>query len=156
LWPGTSHTIQQAQEAALKQKIAVLKHDISIRKNSDPAKVQQDLNRLYADNIPTRGSQISKQLEKLLQDSGVAAQSIHYPDVNEKAPLPGVQWVRVETVVTGDYANIAKFINSVEQSKMLFLIDKIGLSGQQEKGTVSLAITFVTFLKEGGSAKGRT
>ena len=156
LWPGSSHSIQQAQEAELRQKIALLNHEISLRKSSDPAKIQQDLNRFYNENIATRGSEISKQLEKLLQDKGVTAQSIVYPAVTDKPPLPGVQFVKVETVVTGDYANIARFINAVEQSKMLFLIDKIGLSGQQEKGSVSLAITFVTFLREGGTAKGRT
>jgi hypothetical protein len=156
LWPGTSHSIQQAQEADLRQKVAVLNHEIALWKNSDPAKIQQDLNRLYAENIATRGSQVSKQLEKLLQDTGVTAQSILYPDLTDKPPLPGVQWVKVETVVTGDYAKIAQFINAVEQNKMLFLIDKINLSGQQERGIVSLQITFTTFLKEGGGAKGRT
>jgi hypothetical protein len=156
LWPGTSHSIQQQQDAELRQKIALLNHEISIWKASDPAKIQQDLNRFYAENIATRGSEISKQLEKLLQDTGVTAQSIVYPAVTDKPPLPGVQFVKAETVVTGDYAKIAKFIHAMEQDKMLFLIDKVSLVGQQEHGSVSLQITFTTFLREAGPAKGRS
>jgi hypothetical protein len=49
--------------------------------------------------------------------------------------------------VTGDYAKIARFVNAMEQSKLLFIIDKISLSNQQG-GSVTLQISFDTFLKE--------
>src|SRR5215467_9525852 len=158
-WPGSRHSVQQAKEAELRQKNAVLTREIALHKGSDPGKVQQALDRFYAENIATRGSQVSKQLEKIVQETGVVAQSIRYPDVTEKPPLPGVQWMKIETVVTGDYSKIARFIHSVEQDKMLFLIDKVslnGLSGQQERGSVSLTITFTTFLREDTGARART
>jgi hypothetical protein len=155
-WPGSSHAEREAQRTGLQQRNAQLTHEIELRKNSDPVKVQQALDRFYAENIATRGSQISKQLEKLLQETGVTAQSIRYPDITEKPPLPGVQLVKIETVVTGDYPKIALFINKVEQDKMLFLIDKVSLSGQTERGSVSLQITFTTFLREATGAKART
>jgi len=155
-WPGSSHAERETERADLQQRNAQLTHEIELRKSTDPEKVQQALDRFYAENIATRGSQISKQLEKIFQETGVTAQSIRYPDITEKPPLPGVQWVKIETVVTGDYPKIAQFINRVEKDKMLFLIDKVSLSGQQERGSVSLQITFTTFLQEGTGAKART
>jgi type IV pilus assembly protein PilO len=49
--------------------------------------------------------------------------------------------------VTGDYLKVAHFINDMERSQLLFIIDKITLSSQ-EGGKVSLQITFDTFLKQ--------
>jgi hypothetical protein len=42
---------------------------------------------------------------------------------------------------------VAKFINALEQSDLIFIIDQVSLSGQ-ESGTVSLQIKFETFLRE--------
>jgi hypothetical protein len=55
--------------------------------------------------------------------------------------------VQVDTTVTGDYAKVASFINALEKSKLLFIVDKISLNSH-EGGTVSLSITFDTFLRE--------
>jgi Tfp pilus assembly protein PilO len=149
LWPGTSHAAQQADEAALQQKYATLKLEVERWQASNPENTREDLKRLYAEDVPARWSQISQQIEKLLKENGVSAQSIHYvPDNDEKSALPNVQRIKIDTSVTGDYTKVAKFINAMEQNKLLFIIDKISLSGQAEGGTVTLQITFNTFLKE--------
>jgi hypothetical protein len=53
----------------------------------------------------------------------------------------------VDTTVTGDYLKVARFINAMEQAKLLFIIDKISLTSE-EGGKVTLQITFDTFLRE--------
>lgn len=160
VWGG-SQSAQQAQEADLEQQIRTLTKEIALRKSSDPAKTREDLRQLYASGVPSRQSQISQRLEKLFQESGVTPQSIRYtPDTSSKITLPDVQQLKVETTVTGDYTKIARFINAVEQDKLLFLIDRISLNSQQarsqqEQGGVSLQITFNAFLKEAAETSGK-
>jgi len=156
VWGG-SQSVQKAQEADLDQQIRSLTKEIALRKSNDPSKTREDLRRLYADDIPTRQSQISQRLEKLVQDSGVTEQSIRYSaDTAEKNTLPGVQQLKVETSVTGDYTKVARFINAIEQDKLLFIINRISLNSQQERGGVSLQITFNTFLGEAAETGGKT
>jgi hypothetical protein len=148
LWPGSSASAQEEQEASLQQRYNTLKAEVEKWKGSDPAKTRADLKQFYAENVPVRSSQISEQLEKLIKETGVSAPSIRYtPETAEKTALPSVRIVKIETSVTGDYAKIARFINAMEQAKLLFIIDKVSFSGQ-EGGTVTLQITFNTFLKE--------
>jgi hypothetical protein len=134
---------------SLQQKYTDLKIDVARREKSNPEKTREELKRFYAEDIPAHDSQISEQVDKLTRDAGVAAPSIQYPkNTNpEKNGLPGVQEIRIETNVSGDYEKVARFINALEKDKMLFIIDKISLTGQQG-GTVSLQITFSTFLRE--------
>jgi len=147
LRPGSSAAAQEAQEAALQQRINQLKADVEKWKNSNPERTRADLKTLYAEDVPIRSSQISEQIEKIIKDTGVTAPAIRYsPEAQDKASLPSVQQVKVETTVSGDYAKVAKFINAMEQAKLLFIIDKVSLTGQ-EGGNVTLQITFTTFLK---------
>src|SRR5262245_1004422 len=161
--PGYGREAQQAQETSLQQQLSTLKRDVGLLKKSDPASVRKDPNRLYSDDVATRLSEVSKRIEKLCQDTGVVSQAIRYStDTNDKTALPDVQQEQIDTTVTGDYIKIARFINAMEQDKLLFLIDKISLNSHQEagtpSGTVSLHISFSAFLREGAvdGAKART
>jgi hypothetical protein len=145
LWPGPARPSQEA----LRQQYNSLSREVALWEKSNPEKTRADLKQLYADNLPGRWSQISQQVDKLIRETGVAAQSIHYPTEDaEKAALPDVQQVKIETTVTGDYSKVARFINALEQDKLLFIIEKISLNGQEGGAVVSLQITFDTFLKE--------
>ena len=142
VWPRTG----QPDEQALQQQYDRLNRDVA--QISDPAQTREDLKRLYANDIPDRFSTISEEMEKLFKESGVPPQPIRYtPEAEQKASLPGVQQIKVDTTVTGDYLKVARFINAMEQDKLLFIISKISLSSQ-EGGKVSLQITFDTFLRE--------
>lgn len=142
VWPGSA----QQDKATLARTRDNLAGDVA--RISDPAQTREDLKQLYARDIPDRFSSISEELERLFKDSGVSQQTISYtPEVDQKSSLPGVQQIKVETTVTGDYLKVARFINAMERSQLLFIIDKITLSSQ-EGGKVSLQITFDTFLKQ--------
>jgi hypothetical protein len=148
LWPGSSAKAQEAQEAALQQRANSLKAEVENRKGGDPAKIREELKKFYAEDVPERSSQISEQIENLIKDTGVIAPAIRYStDTAQKTTLPGVQQVKVDTTVSGDYIKVAKFINGMEKAPLLFIIDKVSLTGQ-EGGVVTLQITFTTFLKE--------
>ena len=145
LWPGA----RGPQPEALRAQYQNLRHQVDLWQRSNPEKTREALKAFYATNVATRSSQISQEVEKLLRENGVATQSIKYDfsRTNDKNTLPGVQPVRVDTTVTGDYGKIARFVNAMEQSKLLFIIDKISLSNL-EGGSVTLQISFDTFLKE--------
>jgi Type II secretion system (T2SS), protein M subtype b len=147
LRPGSSAAAQEALEASLQQRVNLLKAEVDKWKDSNPQRTREALNKFYADDVPVRSSQVSEQLEKIIKDTGVTAPSIRYsPEPQDKTSLPSVQQVKVETTVTGDYSKVAKFINAMEQARLLFIIDKVSLTGQ-EGGNVTLQITFTTFLK---------
>lgn len=152
LWPGTSISSQRTQEESLQQQYHSLGREVAPLRGMDQKliKTRSDIKELYQDRIPGRASQISQEVEKLTKQTSVTAQSIHFvPEKPDKGDLPDVQVLEIDTTVVGDYANVARFINALEQSKMFFVINQITLNGQ-EGGQVSLQIKFQTFLKGAG------
>lgn len=150
LWPGSSVGAQKEQAANLKQQYNALSREVEPL-NGIEGKLMQtrtDIKNLYKDAVPNRASEISLRLEKISQAVGVQSQGVRY---NSKTPdkddLPGLQRLEIETSVSGEYPKLAHFINSIEQDKMLFVIDQVALSSQQS-GIVTLQIKLHTFLKE--------
>jgi hypothetical protein len=147
MWPGSSPSALEAKRASLQEQYNSLSREVKLWQSSNPEKTRADLKVLY-DGIPSRYSQISQRIQKLSQETGVTSQSIKYStDTAEKTELPDVQRIKIDTTISGDYAKVARFINAMEQDPLLFIIEKISLSGQPEGGAVSLQITFDTFLK---------
>jgi type IV pilus assembly protein PilO len=151
LAPGTSSASRKSREEALQQQHRTLNHEVAPLKDIDQQLVhtRSDINELYKERIPNRWSVISSELEKLMKESGVTpAQSIHYStaEKQEKDELTDVQRVAIDTSISGQYSNVARFINLMEQDKLLFIIKQISLTGQ-EGGTVTLQIKVETFLK---------
>lgn len=145
LWPGA----RGPQPEALRAQYQTLRHQVELWHRSNPEKTREALKAFYASNVATRPSQISQEFEKLLRENGVTTEAVKYDfdRAKDKNAPPGIQRVTVDTTVTGDYAKIARFVNAMEQAKLLFIIDKISLT-HQESGSVTLEMSFDTFLKE--------
>lgn len=144
LWPQSVGT----RPEKLQEQYRSLSSEVALWQKSNPDKVRSDLKKLYSEDVPARWSQISQRMEKLIKESGVNWTAIHYPaDNGDKMVIPGIEQVKIETTVTGDYAKVAGFINALEQDKTFFIIDRISLSSQ-EGGIVSLVITVDTFLSQ--------
>jgi hypothetical protein len=143
-WAGSSGPSRET----LQKQYDDLNRQVALWEKSDPAKTRTALEQFYSENLPSRSSQISQRVDQLILDSGVTPLAIRYPPDTSttKTGPPDVEEIKIETNVTGDYAKVARFINALEQDKMLFIIEKISLTGQQG-GVVSLQITFSTFLK---------
>lgn len=151
LWPGSGNASRKAREEALKSQEHELSMEVAPLKDIDQKLVQTraDIAALNKENIPNRWSEISAQLDKLTQQAGVVPEFIHYKpgtSSDKKSDLPGVQPVSIETSVSGEYGKVARFINSLEQDKLLFIIQQVTLSSR-EGGLVTLQIKFETFLK---------
>jgi Tfp pilus assembly protein PilO len=151
LWPGSSISAQREQAEALQQQYKALSHEVEPL-NGIEGKLMQtraDIKNFYKETVPSRASEISLRLEKISQGAGVQNQGIRYsnkttPDKND---LPGFQRLDIDTSVSGEYPKLAHFINAIEQDKVMFVIDQVTLSSQQN-GMVTLQIKLHTFLKE--------
>ncbi len=153
LWPGSSPSAKQAHEESLQQQETSLSREVAPLKGIDQKLTQTrlDVKKFYEQKVPTEFSEISQHLEKLIQQTGVTTQGIHYnQDKTEqsKNDLPDVQRINVDTTVTGEYPKIARFINALEQDKFVFVIDQITLSSSEAGNVISLQIKFETFLKQ--------
>ncbi|HEV7676674.1 MAG TPA: GspMb/PilO family protein [Candidatus Angelobacter sp.] len=153
LLPGSSPAARLALEESLREQKSTLHSEVAplIGIDKKLAGTRVDVKKFYEQKIPSQFSQISQHLEKLMHDAGVTTTGVRYGQdrnsSNEKNELPDVQRVNIETTVTGEYAKVARFINAMEQDKIVFIIDQIALSSQ-ESGVVSLQLKLETFLKE--------
>ena len=144
VWPGSNGP----RPAELQEHYLNLKTEVALWKKGNPDAVRADLTQFYAEDVPAKWSEISQRMDKLIRATGVSAPGIRYSvATSPKTVLPGVDQIQIETTVTGDYSKVARFINSLEQDKVFFIINKISL-GSQEGGTVSLSITVDSFLRK--------
>ncbi|MBZ5570482.1 MAG: hypothetical protein LAO09_01215 [Acidobacteriia bacterium] len=100
----------------------------------------------YKIRLPAADSAISESIGKLAIQSGVKIGSIKY-DMKDPLVL-GLQPVRLEADVAGDYLQLVRFINALERDPMFFLVDSVQLGGEQG-GTVKLQMKAETYLKVG-------
>lgn len=153
LLPGSSPSALTARERSLQDQANTLSREVAPLKGIDKQLEQTrvDVKQFYEQKVPSQFSEISQHLEKLMKDTGVSNQGIHYSqdrnDQKDKNDLPDVRRVGIDTTVSGEYSKVAHFINALEQDKFVFVIDQISLSSQ-ESGVVSLQIKCETFLKE--------
>ncbi len=105
---------------------------------------QRDVGTFYRDRFPSGYADISTTLDKLAADNGVSVSSEKY--TQKDSDLQTLQRVEIEADVSGDYLPLVKFINSVERSKLFFIVDELDLGGQQS-GTVKLRIKLETYLR---------
>lgn len=149
--PGSSSSELRARKQSLQAQVDELKREVAPLQGMDKKLVEtrQDIKGMYQERIPSQWSQISAALQKVTHDTGVTTQSVKYTtDSTDKGDLPSVQRLQIETTVSGDYSKVARFINGLEQEKLLFVIRQITLNSTQESGAVTLQIKFVTFLKQ--------
>jgi type IV pilus assembly protein PilO len=100
----------------------------------------------YKKRFPTTNSEILTELGKLTRDNHVMIESgkIKLPDEE----VGQVQPIEMEYDLSGNYTDLAKFINAVERDEMFFVINSIGLGGEP-RGAVKLNVKLETFLKVG-------
>lgn len=97
----------------------------------------------YGGRVPGADSAILAELGSLEQKANVHLSRVQ----TAFAPaLRDVTEVRMDASVSGDYASVMRFINSVERDKMFFVINGLTLTGQQG-GLVNLRLKVTTYLR---------
>jgi type IV pilus assembly protein PilO len=109
----------------------------------------QQIGDFYKNRLPDQESEISEQIGKLAQQSGVRIGNVKYAS-KETEPV-GVQRVEISGDFSGDYLQLVRFVNSLERDQLFFLINSVGLGGEQG-GQVKLELKMETYLKSPGGA----
>jgi len=107
---------------------------------------QHQIEEFYAQRLPSQDSAISADLCKLATQSGVRIGGVKYT-VKDPEPM-GVRRMEIEADFAGDYLQLVCFINALERDQMFFLVNSVGLGGEQA-GVVKLQIKLETYLKTG-------
>jgi type IV pilus assembly protein PilO len=64
----------------------------------------------------------------------------------DDAEIEDLQRKEVQADVSGDYLQIAKFINALERNKLFFIVEAVQL-GSEQSGGVKLQITVETYMR---------
>jgi Tfp pilus assembly protein PilO len=145
------------QKSRNQMQIAELQRDLQ-QKTKEVAPLQgidkkveeakQQVNDFFATRMPTRYSQIADELTRLAKENHVDLSTVHYG--MEDTDLNDTRRVVMDASLAGDYTQVVRFINALERSKMLFLVDGITLGEEQRtSGAVRLSIKLETYMKAG-------
>jgi hypothetical protein len=105
---------------------------------------RREIESFYRDRLPDGYSAISTDLARMASETGVSVSSQTY--AQKDSGLQGLDRVEIDANVSGDYIPLVKFVNSLERSKLFFVVDELDLGGQQS-GTINLRIRLETFLR---------
>ena len=106
---------------------------------------QKDIDAFYQDRFPSGYSAISTDLARVASDTGVTVSREKYEE--KDSDLPGLQRIQIDADVSADYLPLVKFINTLERSKVFFIVNELELAGEQS-GSVKLRIKLETFLRK--------
>jgi type IV pilus assembly protein PilO len=138
-------------ESSRQQQIRQLWLDLKARENAPwrgldkkIPQAKQDLAGFYRDRFPAGYSEISTEVGKIASQSGVKIASEKYDE--KPADIEGVDRVLLQADVSGDYLQLVRFINTLERSKLFFIVNDLVLEGEQN-GEVKLQIKVETYLR---------
>ena len=152
LWLSPWGHVSAEQQAALqslwdqsKLRVQQMEPYQGMDQKVDEARLQ--LTHFYSDRLPGQGSAILEELGKIATQENVKLTQAKYDEkVDEETA--GLRPVEIEANLDGSYLAVAKFINSVERSKMFFLVSSVNL-GEAQGGEVKLRLKLATFRKVG-------
>jgi Tfp pilus assembly protein PilO len=93
--------------------------------------------------IPANYSLISSRIGDLEVASGVRLTRVQY---SQGKPDSGLTEISMDAGISGDYASIMRFVNSIERDQTFFIIRAMTLTGQQS-GQVNLRMRVSTWLR---------
>jgi len=109
---------------------------------------REQIAHFYEDRFPDTQSAIFEQLGKVANENKVKLNQANYK--TDESDMAGIQQVVIGAHLVGSYAQVMKFINSVERDKMFFVVDSVSL-GDQTAGNVTLNIRLETYMRGGTS-----
>lgn len=152
---GRSRQAREQEYEAVRAKL------IEKRKEALPARdmdkkldiARQEIAAFYDNRLPAHYSEISQSLNKLAEQTHVQVVGIKYEP--KPAEIPGLTMVQIGITVRGNYTDQMEFMNALERSKLLYVVNGIGFGGtqagpQQAKGgpdTLNVQVSINTFMR---------
>src|SRR5579863_1304254 len=157
-----SETSRNEQLAQLWKELQMKTREVEPLKGLDKKipVARTEINEFYKDRFSAQQSDISGDLGKLAQESGVKISEIKYKEKQDEEngsaketqgvdpSLVGLRKVQIEAGFDGNYLQLIRFVNGLERNRLLFLVDSVELGGQ-ENGVVQLKMKLETYLKTG-------
>jgi type IV pilus assembly protein PilO len=111
------------------------------------SRAKGDIATFYGDRLPAFPSQIYSEIYRVAQKNNVKVSEVKYEAYDTS--VNDLKMIQVDAKVSGGYANIMRFINSVERNKLFFLIDALQLADTktQDTNAVQLNIKMETYLR---------
>jgi hypothetical protein len=107
----------------------------------------QQIDVFYKERLPAHDSSVSDNLGKLAAESGVKLEQVKYTPKDQVAS--GLRPLEIEASLSGQYPQLARFLNSLERNQpVFFIVDGVTLGGEQNNA-VRLQMKIRTFLKAG-------
>jgi type IV pilus assembly protein PilO len=148
----SENALQKQWEEAKKSKLEKEK-DVAPLRGMDKKleKAQLDMRTFKATRLPVLYSEIAVKLGDIAQSNDVQLSGASYTQPEMDAG-PDLQPVVVSVGLTGEYKNVITFLNAVEKSRQFYLVDSIGVGGEQSGATTKLTVHILTFLRVGNAA----
>ncbi len=158
-------------EASRRDQLSTLWKELQIKtREVEPLKgldkkipvAREQINDFYKTRFTSQQSDISGDLGKLAQESGVKISEIKYKEKLEDENGPnkqsqgvdpaqvGLRKIQIDAGFEGNYLQLIRFVNSLERNHLFFLVDSVELGGR-ENGMVQLKMTLETYLKAGAA-----
>ncbi|MGA7832675.1 MAG: hypothetical protein WCA21_17090 [Terracidiphilus sp.] len=112
------------------------------------AETRVQMGEFYAKRIPPNYSSIDRRIGELGVNSGVRLSRLTYA---QGKPGSDLTEIYLDAGITGDYAQIMRFVNSLERNSTFFVIRGLTLTGQQS-GSVNLTLQVSTWLRPADAA----
>jgi len=109
-------------------------------------RASKDADALLQGRIADQSSEVSNELGKLAAADHVKLERAQYE--TKDAELQGVQRIVVKASLSADYLQLMKFINALERSKLLMVLDSIKLN-EQQGGAVRVDMVLESYAKAG-------
>jgi len=113
------------------------------------AESRDQIKTFYADRLPANYSSFAIPFGELQVKSGVHVTRIGY---SQGKPGLDLTEIFIDANLIGDYPQIMKFVNSLERSKIFFVVRQMNLTGQQG-GMVNLRLQVSTWMLNDAAAK---
>jgi type IV pilus assembly protein PilO len=112
---------------------------------------KQQIDDFYQNRFPSETSTVSADLGKLAADSGVKLAGVSYAQKsseteNKDAEAVDLNRMTIDADLSGDYLQVMRFINSLERSRLFFLVDSVQI-GSDQGGVIRLRMRLETYLK---------
>jgi type IV pilus assembly protein PilO len=105
----------------------------------------KEIGEFYGARLPASYAAISERMNKLATENGVQLTTETY--LSKAATLDGLERLRIDANITGNYLQAVRFINALERDPMFFLIDGVSLGEPQAGVGIRLVIRVETYRK---------
>ena len=139
---SVANRVPMAQLESDSRKLKLLQKDIERADNirHDLPATVADYDRFDGDFLPASSgnSAVTSELDELAKKSGVQIQSVGFKHLD----LAGRNLTQVEldASVSGEYASIVKFMNSLQRSRSFYIVQSLGLQAEGQGGPSGLHI----------------